>query len=88
MLPWSVCIAFKNPVQELWAARSYVFNSKALCSLRRIIRILLGSVCIAFKTPLVIDSALTRSRTNHARSNLADKRHDRSVCKSNAQPIV
>jgi len=22
MLPWSVCIAFKNPVQELWAVRS------------------------------------------------------------------
>jgi len=35
----------------------------------------------------VIDSALTCSRTNHARSNLSDKRYDRSVCKSNAQPI-
>ena len=36
----------------------------------------------------VIDSALTRSGTNHARSNLANKRNDRFICKSNAQPIV
>ena len=51
MLPWSVCVAFKTPVQELWAALTTGINSKALCSLQRIVGMLLGSMCIAFKTP-------------------------------------
>ena len=34
MLPWSVCVAFKTPVQELWAALTTGINSKALCSLQ------------------------------------------------------
>ena len=35
MLLGSVCIAFKTPVQEPWAACIHVMNSNARCSLQR-----------------------------------------------------
>ena len=36
MLSWSVCIAFRTPVQQPWAAHIYVVSSKGLCSLEKL----------------------------------------------------